>query len=391
MLRIFRFGFLCLLPLYPFAPAVGCTIFVLTDGKRTMFFNNEDYSNPVTRIWFLPATKKFYGTAYVGFNDGWAQGGVNDQGLAFDWVAGGDGDYKPAPALKTLQGNPAERMLESCKTVKEAIAFYNQFLETGFGAGRMLVADKTGASVIIGSKNGSLSFDLSKQSRGFGFGADSLKKMLSPALGPSMENGLPILQACRQDGMYATKYTTVYDLVAGKIFLASPDDVGRNNAFDLKNGNLSLDLKSEFKKGPHYYDIPMVEKQRSQPAVSLNPDMKRYLWEGYEPFPADKPQVTRIVKEVVTDARKGSLREALFDPEFWKMIGPAQKDMQPELEKLGELLSATLLEQNQSSFLYLMDYQEATVLQRFDFDAKNLISSIKSEAAEMKIGVVRER
>ena len=142
ILHIFRLGFFCLLLLYPFVQVQGCTIFVLTDGKRTMFFNNEDYSNPVTRIWFLPATKKFYGTAYVGFNDGWAQGGVNDHGLAFDWVAGGDGDYKPAPALKPLQGNPAERMLESCKTVKEAIAFYNQFLEPGFGAGRMLVEDE---------------------------------------------------------------------------------------------------------------------------------------------------------------------------------------------------------------------------------------------------------
>ncbi|MCF0075680.1 hypothetical protein LZD49_34730 [Dyadobacter sp. CY261] len=73
---------------YPLGAAFYCTIVVLSDAKRTLFFNNEDYSNPATRLWFLPATKKYYGCMYLGFNDGWAQGGLNQYGLAFDWVAG---------------------------------------------------------------------------------------------------------------------------------------------------------------------------------------------------------------------------------------------------------------------------------------------------------------
>ena len=65
----------------------ACTIFVLTEPGKTLFFNNEDYSNPATRMWFLPGGKDFYGVAYLGYNDNWAQGGVNTKGLAFDWVA----------------------------------------------------------------------------------------------------------------------------------------------------------------------------------------------------------------------------------------------------------------------------------------------------------------
>jgi hypothetical protein len=368
--------------LLPVGAAFSCTIFVLSDAKRTMFFNNEDYSNPATRIWFLPATKKYYGCAYLGFNDGWAQGGVNQHGLAFDWVAGASGDYKPAPGLKPVQGNPAERMLESCKTVQEAIAFYQHFTEPGFASGRMLIADKTGASVIVGARNGQIYFDLSHQSRGFGYGEDSLKTMLTPTLSPSIINGLAILKACKQEGMYATKYSSVYDLKTGEIDLfSSPEKVESTR----------LDLNAELKKGGHFYDIPAISQQLSQPPRPLTADMKRYLWEGYEPFPADEPAVTNLVKEVIKDARAGSLRPEEFTPEFWKMIVVVQKDMQPELEKLGNLLTVRLLERNQSSRLYLIDYQNATVLQRFDVDQKNRIALIKTEAAEMKVGAVREK
>lgn len=59
------------------SPASACTIFVLTDGTRTLFFNNEDWFNPATRLWFVPAAPDQLGCAFVGFDNGWAQGGVN--------------------------------------------------------------------------------------------------------------------------------------------------------------------------------------------------------------------------------------------------------------------------------------------------------------------------
>src|SRR4051812_33019247 len=83
-----RFGFL--LPTFFLASASvqACTIFVLTDTNRVLFCNNEDWSDFKTRIWFVPGKPGTNGCAYVGFTDGWAQGGLNTEGLAFDWVAG---------------------------------------------------------------------------------------------------------------------------------------------------------------------------------------------------------------------------------------------------------------------------------------------------------------
>src|SRR5690606_19568368 len=101
----------------------ACTIFLITDGHNTILFNNEDYTNPNTRIWFRPGGKDYYGCTFVGFDDGSAQGGMNEKGLAFDWWAGGYTPYQPEGDKPRARGNSSERMLETCATVDEAIIF----------------------------------------------------------------------------------------------------------------------------------------------------------------------------------------------------------------------------------------------------------------------------
>jgi hypothetical protein len=380
--RFWRVWVLVLALICPVQAAFACTIFVLSDTNRTLFFNNEDYSNPATRIWFLPAAKTYYGCAYLGFNDDWAQGGVNQHGLAFDWVAGASNSYTPAPNLKITLGNPAERMLESCKTVQEAIAFYHHYAEPSFAAGAMLIADKTGASVIISARNGQLQYEVSHQSRGFGYGDAALKQLLLPTLRPLLENGLSILRACRQAGQYATKYASVYDLRSGEIYLTS---------LAGKEESIRLDLAVELKKGGHFYDLPRIKQQVLQAPAPLLADMQRYLGEGYEPFSADEPAITALVTKVLHEARAGLLHAEDFTPAFWNLIGPTQKQLQPELEKLGDLLTIRLIERRQTSRLYLEDFQRATVLQRIELDSTNHIALLKSEAAERKVSPARER
>ncbi|MVM34920.1 hypothetical protein GO755_33135 [Spirosoma sp. HMF4905] len=357
----------------------ACTIFVLTDARRTLFFNNEDYSNPATRMWFLPAEKGYYGCAYVGFDDGWAQGGVNTKGLAFDWVAGFDEEWTPTSAMKRVQGNPSERMLETCATVDEAIAFYQKNLEPSFSNAKILIADNTGASVIIGATNGKLHVDRSNQSRGFGYGGQTLSKLLSAAPEPTLANGIPILQACLQEGMYATKYSTVYDLRAGELSLIS---------FANQQDEVKLNLAKELSKGGHYYKIPEIRQELAQAPVPLLPLMKRFLWDDYPPIANSDPAITKRIRTILENVAMGRLQEEDFTPEFWKGISAAQKDSQAELAKLGKLLTLTLLERqqaaHQSSYLYCVDFENATVLQRFTLDDQNRVAMIQSEAAEQK-------
>jgi hypothetical protein len=91
--------------------ADACTIFVLTDTNRALFFNNEDWSNPKSRIWFVPSGNGYYGCAYVGFDDGAPQGGVNTEGLAWDVVAGFREGLTANPSLPPVRGHPCQRIL----------------------------------------------------------------------------------------------------------------------------------------------------------------------------------------------------------------------------------------------------------------------------------------
>jgi hypothetical protein len=361
-------------------PNYACTIFVLTDANRTLFFNNEDYSNPATRIWFVPGSKEYYGVAYLGFDNDWAQGGVNTAGLAFDWVAGFEEQYAPDQKLIKARGkNPSERMLESCATVSEAIAFYQKYQEPSFSYARIMIADKSGASVIIGARNGQLYFDTSNQSRGFGYGEKALNQLLAKAPKPTLQSGLPILQACLQQGQYATKYSSVYDLRSGEIFLTLPGS---------QEADIKINLVNELKKGGHYYDMPALKKQLSQAPQPLRPGMKRFIQEGYAPISNPEPTIDQRFRTVFENFATGTVKAEEFTPELWKQISPMIKDIQEESKKLGKLQSFTLLERKktkqQRSYLYLVESETANILQRFVLDDKNKIAMLKSEGFEQK-------
>src|SRR5262249_39397108 len=230
------------------ASAQACTIVVLTDGKRVLFCNNEDWSNPNTRIWFVPGVPGRHGGAYVGFDGGCVQGGLNTQGLAFDWVAGFKEQWGPDPKKQTPKGNPARRMLETCATVEEAMAFFEKHHEPAFAYGKMLVADRTGTSAVLGAREGRFHVEKKKESRVLtrGHRVERVGKMLARDPGPSLANAAQILRAARQEGKYATRYSNVFDLKSGAIFLF---------CFPDRDDAVQLNLAEELNKGGHYYDI----------------------------------------------------------------------------------------------------------------------------------------
>jgi hypothetical protein len=250
------------------APARACTVFALTDTNQALLCDNEDWSNPRTRIWFLPAGEGYYGAVYVGFNNGWAQGGMNTEGLAFGWVAGYQEKWDPDSNLPDEPGNPSERMLETCATVNDAISFYRHHQEPGFSYAQLLVADKTGACVIFSAKDGKLQVERGNQSCGFGFGWSALGDPLKEHPKPTVANGFKILCACRQPGQYATKYSHIDDLKSGDIYL-----------YPIPNSDdeVTFNLAAELKKGGHYYDMSTIHEEMAQAPRPLLPVMMRYF------------------------------------------------------------------------------------------------------------------
>jgi hypothetical protein len=236
--------------------AQGCTIFVLTDAEHTLFCNNEDWSDTRTRIWFVPAGQDWwpgrsrtYGCVYVGFANGTPQGGMNTAGLAYDWVAG----YKETwqrhahPEMKNLFFKmPPTRMLETCATVEEAIAFYRKHWDVSFAYARIMVADRSGASVIISARDNQLVVEKKTKSCGFGYAGKVVGRFLATKPTPTPANAALILTAAQQQGRNATRYANVFDLRSGDIHLyprpGPPEAV-------------VLSLQEELKKGRHRYDM----------------------------------------------------------------------------------------------------------------------------------------
>jgi hypothetical protein len=174
------------------SPTLACTMAVFTDGESALYINNEDFSNPATRIWFVPAAPDRYARVLLGFDNGWAQGGMNEKGLAFDWWAGGfDESYVLLWGKKPVLGNPAEKMLETCSTVDEAGAFFREHLEPSFTYAWLFVADRTGASAILRAREGKLEFIESNRSNGIGVCGETLQELLKQSPEPTLENDCP--------------------------------------------------------------------------------------------------------------------------------------------------------------------------------------------------------
>ncbi len=362
-------------------PAPACTIFVLTDTNRALFCNNEDWSDPKTRIWFLPAGDGYHGAVYVGFDNGWAQGGMNTEGLAFDWVAGYAESWRPDSRLPDARGNSSQRMIETCATINDAIAFYRAHREPGFWRAKILVADRTGASVIIGAKDGKLQVENENQCRGFGFGHQTLELALAKHPEPTVPQGFKILRDCRQTGDYATKYSNIYDLKSGDIFLYP---------FPDRDDEVKLSLAVELKKGAHYYEMPKIKEQLDQAPLPLPVNMRRFPLDEFKPIPDQEPEVTARLQAMIQNAAKGALQADDYTPEEWKDLWPKQQQIQADLKRLGDLASMTLVdrsdEKGQQSYRYRLDFAQATVLERFILDDRNKLAGGGSEFVEWKPG-----
>ena len=147
----------------------ACTIFKVTQPGITLVGNNEDWSDPDSKVWFLAPDEGKYGRVFFGFKDCRAQGGMNDQGLFYDWVARDKCDWKPDPDKDYYTGSLAEKILEESATVEQALNLYEKYNESSFADAMTMIVDKTGASAIVGWENGKL--NIVKSQSGFGRGS----------------------------------------------------------------------------------------------------------------------------------------------------------------------------------------------------------------------------
>jgi tetratricopeptide (TPR) repeat protein len=255
ILTILIFGFI-LIP-----KALCCSMFKLTMYGKTMVGNNEDFWNPNTRIWFEQGKAYEYGAIYVGYDNFWPQGGMNQAGLVFD---GFSMDYlviNDTLGKKSLGANFLRDIMKKCTVVDDVKKYLSQYRLQGLETSMFLFIDKTGKylvvegdSLIIGNNR---SYVLSN------FYPSQIKEESEIDI-PFYHNGKRLLEDKKDtsisfcssvmDTMHqerdwggGTMYTTIYDLNEGTIYLYYFHDYAHVVKFNLNQ---------ELKKNDYSLIIP---------------------------------------------------------------------------------------------------------------------------------------
>ena len=145
----------------------SCTIFAASYGNTVLYGNNEDYTNYNTYYWVKPSTEGKYGGVYLGFDNFFPQGGVNEKGLAYDFNALPKAPLNPHPDLPD-RGAIIKKIHETCATVEEAIIVARKHNWGSSIKWQVLLADATGDAVVISAgPDGELAFTRKQKGNGY--------------------------------------------------------------------------------------------------------------------------------------------------------------------------------------------------------------------------------
>ena len=248
----------------------SCTIFTVNISDTVYFGNNEDYRLHGTYMWLVPSQEitplfepiTIYGCVAFGFRynndpaDGYAQGGMNDQGLCVDGNGLPAVSMNPHPEREAPYTNVLEQTLFECANVSEVIHWYQTHYLGNVLSCQIHYADASGDAVVVSvgldgefaftRKNSShylvsTNFNLANYANGYYpcsrySTATSMLASITDEADLTVGACRDILDAVHAEGEYATKYSNVFDPVNLEIHLFY------NHNFDKM---ISLDLMFE--------------------------------------------------------------------------------------------------------------------------------------------------
>jgi hypothetical protein len=242
-----------------FSPETNaCTAFLMKSGKNVLVANNEDGSNPETRMWTIPAGEKGrFGRICFGYDDLSAQGGVNEKGLWFDAFGL---PYEPTYPVrgKIYPGDLQDLLLAECATVNDVVTMLQKYNRSQMTRYQWMFGDRNGNSIIVeadtiirreGNFQVVTNFRNSKFPSGKGYECgryQTATKLLGNCKEVNLQTMRKILSDTHSEGQDATQYSYIADLTNGLIYLYH---------FHNFENVVVFDLRKELAKGSQVYDI----------------------------------------------------------------------------------------------------------------------------------------
>ena len=255
-------------------PVIGCFILVLTDGQNVIVGNHEDWFEQDAAIRIIPPAKDRFGSVVFTFeSEGWAQGGMNSEGLFFD------GALTPLDILEREESKPEldgylwQKILDECSTVRQAVDTAMKYRKMELEEVHIVLADATGDVALIGTTDGDVNVtfkdtndpyllqtnfnptmpELSDEP--FCWRYEAAQEHLAGQNEATTGNMLEILQKTHQDEL--TVYTNIYDLTARRILIYSqrqfdhPISISIEQAFEEGAAIITLE---DLLKTPNRFD-----------------------------------------------------------------------------------------------------------------------------------------
>jgi tetratricopeptide (TPR) repeat protein len=245
----------------------ACTLVKVTANGKTIVGNNEDFKNADTRIWFEPGTGSQFGAVYVGHNNLFPEGGVNEAGLMFDAFGMKDKPLKDTTGkFPVFELDLKRRIMKGCSAVEQVKALVEKCNLYFWSHSVWVFVDKSGKYLVVDGDSITLGSDPYfvqtnfrrseiKDAKEIGCWR-YLKAMslLKSRCEVSTEYCASLMDSVHQE---TTLYTTVYDLNAGTIDLYNFHDYSKVTRFNIKE---------ELRKGNRVLRIPELFPEVINPA-----------------------------------------------------------------------------------------------------------------------------
>jgi hypothetical protein len=235
--------------------ALPCTAFLVARDGAVLAGNNEDWTDPNTRVWLHPAKDGRYGRVYFGFSDGFPQGGMNEKGLFFDGFALETDE--PAPKGREPFEHGLSQLVDDvmgrCATVAEALEWFERY-EMGYGRGQLIFGDAKGDAALI-ERNAVV-----RKSGDFLIGTNFRQSKVEPK-----KSGCS--RWARADSMLREARNVDVDLVRGVLEATQQKLTVYSNVYDLARGDIHLYLNHDFTRGAKFN--LREELQRGERALGL--------------------------------------------------------------------------------------------------------------------------
>jgi len=362
----------------------ACTLVKMTAKGRTIVGNNEDFTNPDTRIWFEPGTGRQFGAVYVGYNSLSPEGGVNEAGLMFDAFG-----MKNKPLKDTTGKAPVfeldlkRTIMKECSTVEQVKALIDKYNLYFWSHSVWVFVDKSGNYLVVDGDSTALGNNPYFVQTNFRqceikdpkditcqryLKAMSLLKSRFEA---TAEYCASLMDSVHQQ---STLYTTVYDLDSGTVDL-----------YTLHNYThvIRFNIKEELKKGRRVLRIP-----------GLFPDVEHSAYKGIRKlnarfdslafYPAAYDSATRTA--IINDLRKRDYvihvlgnygYEFLHEGDIQKAIGifRLMQEMYPNMPHGYDFLGEAYMENRQYE-LALANYQRSVEIYPANVNGRQRIAAL---------------